>query len=258
MSDNQELQERAEGLMNRAKAITFKPAETWPIIAKETDEPKQVFLSYVMPLAAIGPIASFIGGQLFPISFMGVTVKTPLMAGITGLVMGYILALVGVWLIAFIANLLSKQFEGRDDFPAAFRLTAYAMTAAWIAAIFGLLPALAILGLLGGLYSLYLFYKGASPMMGIPEDKSVVYTVCVVLVAIVVNFIMASIIGAITATMMIGASSGVISSSSDGTDVNIDSPYGSIQINEEDGTATMRIEGNGETMTIEVPTEEEE
>lgn len=257
MTDNQELQQRAEGLVNRAKAITLKPGETWPVIAKETDEPMQVFTRYVVPLAAIGPIASFIGGQLFPISFMGVTVTTPLMAGITGAVMGYVLALLGVWLIAFVANLLSKQFEGRDDFPAAFRLTAYAMTAAWIAAIFGLMPALAILGLLGGLYSLFLFYKGASPVMGVPEDKSIVYTVCVVLVAIVINFVMASIIGAITATMMIGSTSGVISSNSDGSDVNIDSPYGSIQINEEDGTATMRIEGNGETMTIEVPTEEE-
>ena len=83
MNDKQELQERAEGLMNRAKAITLKPDETWPVIAKETDAPMQVFVRYVVPLAAIGPIASFIGGQVFGYGAFGISYRPSFMGGLS-------------------------------------------------------------------------------------------------------------------------------------------------------------------------------
>jgi hypothetical protein len=256
MSDNQ-LQNRAENLVARAQAILTKPTETWARIARETDAPAKVFTGYVLPLAAIGPIASFIGGQLFPISFMGVTVKTPLIAGLVGAVLGFVFAMIAFWIIAMIANVFSKQFDGRDDFPAAFRLAAYSFTAAWIAGILGIIPMLGILAILGGLYSLFLFYKGATPVMGVPEDKSILYTAVVVIVAIVVNIVMGLIVGAITATMMLGAAATTLGSAVDPANVDIDSPYGSVQVTEDGGTTKMTIEADGETMTVEVPTEEE-
>ncbi|QUL38575.1 Yip1 family protein [Erythrobacter sp. JK5] len=245
MDSNQELQERAEGLFNRAKAVTLKPAETWPVIAKETDAPMQVFLRYAVPLAAIGPIASFIGGQLFGYGMFGISWKPTFLGGLSQAITAYVLTLASLWLIAWVANFLSPKFGGKDDFSSAFRLAAYSMTAAWIVGIFGIVPALSILGLLG-LYSLYLFYKGASPMMDVPQDKATGYTVVTVVVAIVANIVIGMIAAAITGPAQMPNMAGDGYSSGDTT----------IQIDSETGRATINVDG--EEMSIQVPVEEEE
>ena len=59
------------------------------------------------------------------------------------------------------------------------------------------LEAAAIGGLLG-LYGFYLFYVGATPMMKVPKDKAVVYTVVAVVCAIVINIV----VNAVTGTLM--------------------------------------------------------
>jgi len=71
------------------------------------------------------------------------------------------------------------------------------MTAAWIAGIFYLLPALSMLALIGALYSLYLFYVGLPILMKAPEDKTPGYAIAVIVACIVVFYI----IGAITSRM---------------------------------------------------------
>ncbi|MEP0190851.1 MAG: Yip1 family protein [Erythrobacter sp.] len=202
MVDKNELQQHADGIITRVKNILTNPGGTWEVVAKETDAPMQVFLKYVMPLAAIGPIAGFIGQQLFPITIMGVTAKIPFATGIVLAIIAYIFGLIGVWVLAFVANLISQQFEGRDDYPAAFRLAAYSLTAGWIAGILGIVPLLGILALLAAFYGIYVFYKGASPVMGVPADKAATYTAVVIVVAIVVFVVIGFINAAITAPMM--------------------------------------------------------
>ncbi|MEM6475936.1 MAG: Yip1 family protein [Pseudomonadota bacterium] len=126
MVDKNELQAHADGIMTRAKNILTAPVETWEVIAKETDEPMQVFLKYALPLIAIGPIATFIGGLVFGYGgIFGVTIRPSFTFLLSTMITTFVLGLLSVWILAFIANLMSKQFEGRDDFAAAFRLVAY-------------------------------------------------------------------------------------------------------------------------------------
>ncbi|MEM6475935.1 MAG: hypothetical protein AAF687_07195 [Pseudomonadota bacterium] len=114
---------------------------------------------------------------------------------------------------------------------------------------------LAVLGLLG-LYSLYLFYKGATPMMGVPEDKSVIYTVVVIIVAIVTNFVIGMLTLAITGpAALAGAAMSAGAADSDATSMEIDTGYGNVRINEEDGKATINV--GGTEMTIDIPEEEQ-
>lgn len=245
--DNQTVTQKEHGLMGRAKAILTSPSSEWPKVAAETDSPMQVFTTYVVPLAAIGPVASFIGGQLFGYNALGFSYKPTLMNGLTTLVTSYVLALLSVWLVAWIANFLSPKFGGKDSFPSAFRLVAYAMTASMLAGIFGLLPALSILGILG-LYSLYLFYKGATPVMGVPADKTLAYTAVTVLAAIVLSLIVGAISAAVAGPSMIAAADAQ-------DDMSFDmGAMGNIQSNS-DGS-TMTITGpDGEEMTITVDNE---
>ncbi len=255
----------AQGLVGRAKAIVTKPDETWQVVARETDPPMKVFTSYVVPLVAIGPIASFIGGQLFGYGAFGISYKPSLMGGLSYAVVQYVLALAGVWLIAWIANFLSPKFGGRDDFPAAFRLIAYSLTAAWVASIVGLIPTLGIIGLLLGLYSFYLFYQGANPVMGVKQDSAIGYTAVTVVGAILVYFVVGTIAAALVGTgAMTGRLSGVDASGDratvdlgqygsievDGDNQTVDlGEMGRIEVDEANGTATVEV--NGQTVTVD-------
>ena len=51
-------------LVSRVKAILLKPNDTWPEIKNEPATVKDLFTSYAAILAAIPPIASFIGFSL--------------------------------------------------------------------------------------------------------------------------------------------------------------------------------------------------
>lgn len=259
----------AQGLVGRAQAIITKPAETWQVVARETDAPMRVFTSYVVPLVAIGPIASFIGGQVFGYGAFGISYKPSLMGGLSQAVLQYVLALCGVWLIAWIANFLSPKFGGKDDFPAAFRLVAYSMTAAWVIGIVGLVPALGILSLLG-LYSLYLFYKGAQPVMAVKQESAVGYTAVTVIIAIVVLFAIQIVAGRLVGASAISGSLSGVSAANDSATVDL-GRYGSIQVDGanqtvdlgemgkievDEATGVATIEVDGQTVTVEIPEEQ--
>jgi len=186
------------GLVGRAKGILMQPKAEWPLVAAETTEPAKLLVSYVIPLAAIGPIAALIGSQLFGYNVIFATIRPSLGTAVGAALTSFVMSLISLFIVALVANFLSPKFGGRDSFPAAFRLVAYSMTAAWVAGIFNLVPTLAIVGTLIGFYSIYLFYVGAVPVMGVPQDKAASYTAVTVLAAIVVMLIVGAIAAAIS------------------------------------------------------------
>ncbi len=186
------------GLVQRAKDILMKPAQTWPVIASEPASPGELITRYAMPLAAIGPVAAFLRGQLFGYGAFGFSYKPGIVAGISTLVVSYILGLVGVVVLALIADFLAPKFDGVANRTNAFKLVVFASFAAWLAGIFQLIPGLGLLGL-AGLYTLYLFYTGAAPLMKVPQEKTAAYTavtiVCAIVLYLVVGTVTASIVG---------------------------------------------------------------
>lgn len=164
-----------------------------------------------MILAAIGPVASFIGSQLFPISVMGSTFRMPIAAALVSSILGYVLSLVGVYVVALIVDALAPTFGGQKDRLKAMKVTVYSWTAAWVAGVFGLVPALAILSIVG-LYSLYLLYLGLPVLMRAPKEKALAYTAVASLCGIGVFIVIAIISGAVTGPLIAGSmtSSGIV------------------------------------------------
>jgi uncharacterized membrane-anchored protein len=72
-------------------------------------------------------------------------------------------------------------------------VSAYSPTAAWVAGVFNIISALSFLGILG-LYSLYLLYTGIAAVMKPPADKALVYTIAVIVCAIIVWIIIFGIV----------------------------------------------------------------
>jgi hypothetical protein len=188
-------------LVERAKRILLTPKPEWQVIDAEPATVGELYTQYIIPLAAIGPIARVIGFALIGvhIPFSGVTYRTPIGRALVGAAVSYILALAGVYVLAMIIDMLAPSFGGTTNRMQALKVAAYSNTAAWLAAIFAIVPGLSILGILG-LYSLYLLYLGLPILMKSPAEKAGAYTVVVILVAIVLFFL----IGVVGSRVMMG------------------------------------------------------
>lgn len=180
-------------LVERVKAILLSPKIEWPRIEAEPATIADIYKKHVIPLAAIGPVASFIGQMAFGTSILGITYRPPLMFALSTAITGYVVTLVMVYVMALVIDALAPQFSAVKNQTAAFKVAAYSATAGWVAGIFGILPALWILGILGGLYSLYLIYLGLPVLMKAPQDKAVGYIAVVILVMIVAGLLITAI-----------------------------------------------------------------
>ena len=80
-------------LIARAQAILLSPKTEWPVIAAEQDTVANLYKNYIVVLAAIPAVAGFIKGSLIGFSMFGITVRTPIVSGIIGMIVSYVLAL---------------------------------------------------------------------------------------------------------------------------------------------------------------------
>ena len=183
-------------LIDRVKRILLSPQPEWEAIDGEATTPSALYTGYIMPLAAIGPIATVIGYSVFGIRvpFSATVYRVPIGSAITSAIVTYVLTLVGVYVLSLIIDALAPTFGGTKSRIQALKVAVYAATAGWIAGIFSMVPGLRFLGILG-LYSLYLLYLGLPVLMKAPKEKAVSYTVVVIIAAIVLAMIVATIAG---------------------------------------------------------------
>lgn len=179
-------------LVGRVKGILTNPRQEWAAIDAEPLNLGEVLVGYVLPLAAIGPIASLIGwstfgfGGLFRLS-MGTLIGTAITS--------YILTIAGVFVLAWVINALAPTFNATQSMPQAIKVAVYSSTAAWVAGIFNIFPALAIIAVIGGIYSLYLCWLGLPVLMKAPTEKATTYVIVVIIALIVLYIVIGSIAG---------------------------------------------------------------
>lgn len=179
------------GLVSRVQNMIMKPAAEWDVVAAEPATIGGIYTGYAMILAAIPAIAGLIGGIVF-------LHANPVVA-LIGAVLGYVLALVGLYITAFIVDTLGPSFGAEKNMVQALKLVTYANTAAWVAGVLNILPFIGWLGaLVGGIYSLYTLYLGLPKLMKNPADKTMVYFLVTLVVAVVVYFVVFLILGIIT------------------------------------------------------------
>jgi hypothetical protein len=185
-------------LVERVQSILLKPRATWSSIDAEPADAASLYKNYVMILALIPAVASFIGLSLVGIGAFGVNFRVPIVSGLANMVVGYVLSLVMVFVLALIIDAMAPTFEGTRSQIGALKLSAYASTAAFVGGIFSLLPSLSVIGALAALYGVYLLYTGLPVLMKCPPDKAIAYTAVVVVCAIVGGFIIAWVLSLLT------------------------------------------------------------
>lgn len=189
-------------LVERAKHIILTPQSEWQVIAPEATTVAGLYRGYILPLAAIGPVAQWLGFSVIGVSlpFAVGTYRVPLLAGLANAVLTYVLGLAGIYLLSLIVDALAPTFGAEKNARQALKVVAYSYTPAWVAAVLHLVPSLGILVLLAALYNLYVLYLGLPVLMKAPREKSLGYVavtvVCAVLLLVVIGMIAGALSGA--------------------------------------------------------------
>ena len=177
-------------LKDRVMKILTDPKKEWPVIEAEHTDVARLYREYIAILAAIPAVGSFIG-----LSIVGITVplvgtyRFGFVSGVANMIVTYVLTLVGCYVAALVVEKMAPTFQSKPDFIQALKLVAYASTPAWLAGILNIIPALAVLGIVAGLYAIYLFYLGVPVLMKTPQDKVIPYMAIAAIVVIVVTFL---------------------------------------------------------------------
>ena len=188
-------------IVPRVQAILLKPKEEWVRIKAEPATVAGLFTSYAMILAAIPAGAQFLGnilvGRRLPVVGL---YRWSIGRALGNAIVSYIFALATVYLFALIINELAPNFGSAKNMTSALKLSVYSMTPGWVAGILYIIPGLWILGILAGLYSLYVLYLGFdTPMMETPKDKVMSYMGVSIVVVIVLYVVFSLILGGIFA-----------------------------------------------------------
>ena len=190
---------KSENLIDRVKSILLNPRQTWPVIGEEPATVQGLYVRYIMILAALPAIFTFIKTSLIGSGGFGITVRVGFMAGISGAILTYALSLVMVFVVALIINALAPTFGGQKNQVQALKVIAYAYTAAWVASIGVIVPWLGtLIALAGAVYSIYLLHMGLPHTMKNPPAKSLGYTAVIVIITMVLGLIIGAIVTGIT------------------------------------------------------------
>jgi hypothetical protein len=199
-------------LVARARAILTTPKTEWPVIAAEPATVADLYKNYIIWLAAIPAICQFIKGSFIGYGAFGIHYRTPIGAGITGMVVGYALSLALVYVVALIADALAPTFGGQKNPVQALKAVAYSWTASWVAGVGALIPWLGWLIVLAALvYGIYLLYLGLPVTMKSPPEKAGGYTAVTIIIAVVLAWIVGIIVAGIVGvgTLTTGTATGL-------------------------------------------------
>lgn len=211
-------------VVERAKSILLSPKPTWETIDTEPADTAGLYTGYLMLLAAIPAVCGFIGMSLIGMGMFGVSMRVPIVSGLINMVMSYVLSLVGAYVLALIINALAPKFGGVSNSLQALKVAVYSSTAALLGGVFTLLPALAMLGLVASLYSIYLLYTGLPVLMKSKPEKAGAYTALVIVAAVVLWLV----VGAISA--MVLPRGAMPFAAGDSSTVSVRTPGGEINI----------------------------
>lgn len=187
------------GLRERVKRLLLSPRSEWNAIAAEPASAMDVWLGYVIPLALIGPIALAIAQVGFGTSFplVGV-VKADLATGVAAALLTFAFTLVQVAVLATVVHAMAPKFGAVPDRLGALKVVAYSMTPVWLAGILYLLPVLAFLTVLAGLYAFLLCLFGLGVVMRCTPQQALGYAFS----ALAIAFVLWLVTGVIVTALM--------------------------------------------------------
>jgi hypothetical protein len=180
--------------VERVKNIVLAPKTEWPAIEGEPTSIGQLYVGYVVPLAAFAAVMSFIRMSIVGVTLpVGGTIRTPPASGLVASIVTFILGLIGLFLVGLVINMLAPTSYGRRNQRQALKSAAYALTPAWLGTALTFLPLGSVLQLLAGAYGIYVLYLGLPVMMRTPPEQAGGYTATVVVCTVLIGILFAAV-----------------------------------------------------------------
>lgn len=179
--------------LQRVKSLLVSPHDTWMQVERESSDVAGIYKGYLALIGLIPPVSTFIGMSLVGYGGLGLSIRVPIVSGLVSMVVSYVTLLAMCYVVALIVDALAPTFGGQKNFTNAFKVAAYGSTAGIVGGIFNAVPALAMLGFIAALYSVYLFYLGLPILMKCPRDRAVGYTAVVIIAAFVAGIVVGSV-----------------------------------------------------------------
>jgi hypothetical protein len=195
-------------LVQRVINIITKPKDEWNVIAQEQPNTMKLIGGYAFILALIPAISAFIKYGIIGFSFMGYTSRS-IASGIQFGLIQLLSAVVGVYLLAWVIDMLAPSFESEKNFGRSLQLAVYSSTPQWVAGILLIIStSMSMLIMLVGLYAIYLLAVGMPVMKGTPKDKVVGYVALTIVAMIVIAVVLALIFTAVLGLFFVGSAGG--------------------------------------------------
>jgi len=178
--------------LDRVWKIVVFPAREWPAVARESTTFERLFLTYAAPLAALGPICGLVRISILGIPTSRGLYRIPILSGVVEAVLSLLLALLGVYVLAHVVNVLVAPFGGEPDFEQSLKLVTYSYTPIWLAGLLLLLPQIGLLRIVAlaiSIYAAFLIYLGLPPLLKVPKDRAAGFAILIAFAAVLLGII---------------------------------------------------------------------
>lgn len=156
-------------------------------------------ISLALVYLAIGALGAPIGGAVLGYTFLGVTVRTPIVNALIGAVLAIVLGALVLYVTSMVAE---KMFKGTGKFPQYFRVMGYAS----LINLIGFVTIVPVLSTVAAIWLLVVNYMALTTIHKLNSTNAVL----TIIVTIVVFIALSAVIGALGLTAVgVGAGSAI-------------------------------------------------
>ena len=176
-------------IVEHVLGVLYHPNEEWKSIREEHYTISKCYTSHLLYLAAIPPLAAFIGTTQMGWSigggdFVRLTVGSALPIAI----IFYFALLAGVAIMGWFIHWMEKTYGSESSFDDCMVLATFTATPMFIAGMIALIPILwvdVLAGLVGLAFTVRLLYTGVPVIMNIPKEQGFVFSTSILTVGLV-------------------------------------------------------------------------
>ncbi len=186
-------------MIDKVKNILVDPKGEFAKVEKE-EAPAMVasFTTYAMILFLIPAVFTIIGWGLIGYNFGFISIKSWELGIKLGITL-FVACSAAFFAATYLIDALAPSFKSTKNLNRSAQLVALAITPAAVAGVFCLFPSLAVLMVLGAIYSGYIFYLGLPSLMKTPIDQAPIYAIVATLIVLVTAYLVSYILGQILA-----------------------------------------------------------
>jgi hypothetical protein len=172
--------------LRRIVRLFLRPRAEWERIAAEPTTVDALLRRYILPLAALAPIATTIGMRTFDRGWDPVHGYLVPPEGIFAAAAATYFATIGsIFALAAIFALIAPMFRCPRDFVRALKVATYGAIPVLLAGATLVLPVMAIVGVVALCHTLYLLWMGAGRVLHVPDGSRAEFVgVSIVLLAL--------------------------------------------------------------------------